>query len=89
MVDAIPVVLIPKNWLFVVSWYSQVPVSPFLYKNDKVPVFGNPMVESTSMNVCPTLTWPIIFVFACTEKLPYINSFDASPWLNEASRLIL
>ena len=45
----IPVVLIPKNWFIVLSEYVQTPEVPFSYKNDKVPEFGKPKVESTSI----------------------------------------
>ena len=66
----IPVVLIPKNWLIVLSEYVQTPVAPFSYKNVKVPEFGNPKVESTSIYVWATPTWPMIFVFGWIEKSP-------------------
>ena len=70
-IDAvIPVVLIPKNWFTVRSVYVQTPNVPFSNKNDKVPEFGNPRVESTSMYVCAIPTWPIILVFGWVEKLP-------------------
>ena len=50
-----------------------------LYTTSKDPEFGNPTVESTSMNVCPIPISPIHFVFGCIEKLSYINSvFDPS-----------
>ena len=66
----IPVELIPKNWFIVLSEYVQTPEDPFSYKNDKVPEFGNPNVESTSIYVWATPTWPIIFVLEWIEKLP-------------------
>ena len=70
IVVVIPVVLIPKNWFTVLSVYVQTPDVPFSNKNDNVPEFGNPKVESTSMYVCATPTWPIVLVFEWVEKLP-------------------
>ena len=66
----IPVVLIPRNWFVVLSEYVQTPEVPFWYKNDKVPEFGNPRVESTSIKVWATPTCPIIFVLAWLENSP-------------------
>ena len=60
----------PKNWFIVLSEYVQTPAVPFSYKNDKVPEFGNPRVESTSIYVWATPTCPIIFVLAWLENLP-------------------
>ena len=62
IIAVIPVVLIPKNWFIVLSEYVQTPDVPFSYKNDKVPEFGNPRVESTSIKVWAIPTCPIIFV---------------------------
>ena len=85
----IPVVFIPKNWFVVLSEYVQTPDVPFSYKNDKVPEFGKPRVESTSIYVCATPTWPIIVVFGWIEKLPYIKFVDPSSVATDASRLTL
>ena len=67
----------------------QTPVVPFWYKNDKVPDFGKPKVESTSKNVCAIPTCPIIFVFACVEKFPYVNGDEPSGKLKDPSKLTL
>ena len=85
----IPVVFIPKNWFIVLSEYVQTPDEPFSYKKDNVPEFGNPKVESTSMYVWATPTWPIIFVFTWGEKSPYIILVDPSGITWDPSRLIL
>ena len=84
-----PVVLIPKYWFIVLSEYVHTPAVPFSYKNDKVPELGNPKVESTSIYVCATPTWPIIFYFAWLEKLPYVKPADPSGKDCPASRLNL
>ena len=67
----------------------QTPEVPFSYKNDKVPEFGNPRVESTSIYVCAIPTWPIIVVFGWIEKSPYIKFVDPSGVDWPASKLIL
>ena len=48
----------------------QTPVVPFSYLNVNDPLSGNPIVESTSINVCAAPTAPIFLEFACMEKLP-------------------
>ena len=47
-------------------------VVEFGYFTPNSPEFGNPIVESTSITVDPEETFPIIWVFGATLKLPLV-----------------
>ena len=81
-------VLIPKNCVIFVLVYVQTPIVPFWYLNVSDPLFGKPIVESTSIKVCAAPTCPTFFEFAWTAKLPYNNSSEL-PVPKDASILTL
>ena len=59
-----------KNWVIFFEVYETIPTSVFENKTWISPLEGNPIVDSTSINVDATETLPITFVWGVILKLP-------------------